>query len=222
MLKLRMQSPDHRSLCSSAYLVALDAGCAYREYRIDGKGVTIGRDGDRCDIVVAGATVSRCHVRIAADDEGHFWLTDLDSTNGVLVNGSRITGTVHLRDGDLVGLGTGNHLRFQGQSSRNTRQLTLAAKAQWLIGRAADCDLPLPFEPMVSSRHAFIHNKEGQLRITDNHSLNGTWVNGRSLHEGSLAAGDSVVIGSTHFQFSLQAECTPNAARRYYPCFGVR
>lgn len=211
-----MQSPDHRPLCSSAYLVALDAGCAYREYRIDGREVTIGRDGNRCDIVVAGATVSRCHVRIAADDEGQFWLTDLKSTNGVLVNGSRIAGREPLRDGDLVGLGAGNHLRFQRQSSRSTRQFTLDAKDQWLIGRAADCDLPLPFEPMVSSRHALIHAKDGQLRITDNHSLNGTWVNGRSLHEGSLAAGDTVVIGSTHFQFALQANGSLSVRQREY------
>jgi ABC-type multidrug transport system ATPase subunit/pSer/pThr/pTyr-binding forkhead associated (FHA) protein len=209
-----MQSLDHRPVCSSAYLVALDAGCAYREYRIDGKEVTIGRDGDRCDIVVAGATVSRCHARIAADEQGHLRLTDLDSTNGVLVNGSRITGTVPLQDGDLVGLGAGSHLRFQRQSSRSTRQFTLAAKSQWLIGRAADCDLSLPFEPMVSSHHALIKNQDGQLRITDNHSLNGTWVNDRPLHDGILAAGDSVVIGSTHFQFALQADGSLSVQQR--------
>ena len=190
----------------SAYLVALDAGFSYREYRVEGTGVTIGRDADHCDIVVAGTTVSRRHVRIRADDAGSFRLEDLDSTNGVFVNGTKLLGSIDLEDGDLISLGSGSetHLRFQSRSSRDTRQLTLAAQDRWVIGRAPDCDLPLPYEPTVSSHHAVLTHDRGILRITDQHSLNGTWVNGRALRESSLAATDIVVIGSTHFRFHLE------------------
>lgn len=206
-----MESLEQPSLSSPrpAYLVALDAGFSYREYRIDAPSVTIGRDAGRCDIVVAGATVSRRHVRIAAVAEGRFRLEDLDSTNGVFVNGVRVDGGVELADGDLISLGfaEGCHLRFQARSSDEPRRLTLPARKQWRIGRAPDCDLPLPFEPTVSSHHALLTPREGCLFLADQHSLNGTWVNGRALpKESDLAVTDIVVIGSTHFRFQLEAD----------------
>ena len=190
------------------YLVALDAGFSYREYRIDAKGLTIGRDRGDCDIVVAGSTVSRRHVRILPVGESHFFLEDLDSTNGVLINGRKVVDSASLLDGDLIGLGSASlpHLRFQCHSSREIRHVTLAAKEQWVIGRSPDCDLPLPFEPTVSSRHALLSNRNGTLHLADNHSLNGTWVNGKSLRQGNLAAADTVVVGSTHFRFQLETD----------------
>ncbi len=202
-----MESPEQppRSLSQAAYLIALDAGFSYREYRITAPGVTIGRDAGPCDIVVAGATVSRRHVRIHAEEPDRFRLEDLNSTNGVFINGARVDGSVNLTEGDLISLGSaaGCHLRFQGCSSREMRRFTLPARKQWRIGRAPDCDLPLPFEPTVSSHHALLTPHEGGLRIIDQHSLNGTWINGRALAESSLVPTDTVVIGSTHFRFQL-------------------
>ncbi len=191
-----------------AYLVALDAGFSYREYRIDARGAIIGRDGDCCDIVVAGATVSRRHVRIFPAEGCLFFLEDLDSTNGVFVNGRKIIDSVSLLDGDLIGLGSASdpHLRFQYHSSREVRCFTLPAKEQWVIGRSQDCDLSLPYEPTVSSRHALLSSLNGALHLVDNHSLNGTWVNGKALRQGNLTAADTVVIGSTHFCFQLEAD----------------
>lgn len=204
MESLEQQPPGTNQ---SAYLIALDAGFSYREYRVDTSGITIGRDAGQCDIVVAGATVSRRHVCISGDGSGQFRLEDLDSTNGVFINGSKVIGSAGLEDDDLIGLGSGNnrHLRFQSHSSRDTRQLTLAAQAQWRIGRAPDCDLPLPFEPTVSAYHAVLTQHWGSLHLADNHSLNGTWVNGKILRESDLAPSDTVVIGSTHFHFQLEA-----------------
>src|SRR5574340_173338 len=88
-------------LSPPAYLVALDAGFSHREYGLGRTALTIGRDGSRSDIVLAGATVSRCHVRVCQDEEGRFLLHDLGSTNGVFVNGARIKEAVALQDGDL-------------------------------------------------------------------------------------------------------------------------
>jgi len=197
--------PDQRA----AYLVALDTGFAHREYPLDARGAVIGRDGGGCEIVVSGATVSRRHVRLLADGEAGFRLEDLDSTNGVFVNGRRLAGSVPLQDGDLIGLGSASpHLRFQRHSSREARHFSLAAREQWVIGRDPDCDLPLPCEPTVSGRHALLANQGGILSLVDNHSLNGTWVNGKPLRQATVTAADTVVIGSTHFRFRLEADGT--------------
>ncbi len=62
----------------------------------------IGRSAD-CEIVVDGASVSRHHALILVDSRGAV-LEDLNSTNGVFVNGRRVL-RERLRDGDVVTLG---------------------------------------------------------------------------------------------------------------------
>lgn len=204
------------AIAAAAYLVALDTGFAHREYPVDAQGVVIGRDGNACTIVVAGETVSRCHARLAADGAEQFRLFDLDSTNGVFVNGARIAASRALHDGDLIGLGSAasTHLRFQRHSSREPRQFTLAAQAEWIIGRNRDCDLPLPFEPTVSDRHAVLTSRNGVLHLTDNHSLNGTWVNGRAVRHCKLTGADTVVIGATSFWLDLAVDGTLQVRQR--------
>lgn len=66
-------------------------------------GAVVGRSRS-CDIVIASEEVSRRHCRIAPGPR--FWfIEDLGSTNGVLLNGKRIEEPEQLRDGDLVLLG---------------------------------------------------------------------------------------------------------------------
>jgi diguanylate cyclase (GGDEF)-like protein len=55
--------------------------------------------------------ISRKHARVRVEGE-RAWLDDLDSRNGTFVNGTRITGTVELRDGDKIQLGRATVLRF--------------------------------------------------------------------------------------------------------------
>jgi hypothetical protein len=79
--------------------------------RIDGRteilgaqGATIGRSRD-CDIVLQDPNVSRRHAEVRPS--GGSWIVrDLGSTNGVKVNGARITGAQALKPGDDVDLGT--------------------------------------------------------------------------------------------------------------------
>jgi pSer/pThr/pTyr-binding forkhead associated (FHA) protein len=73
-------------------------------------GATIGRSRD-CDVVLADGNVSRRHAEILPTEDG--WsVNDLNSTNGVLVNGRRIAGATPLRAGDRIELGT-SELRFE-------------------------------------------------------------------------------------------------------------
>ncbi|ADW16609.1 FHA modulated ABC efflux pump with fused ATPase and integral membrane subunits [Desulfobulbus propionicus DSM 2032] len=214
-----MASSRHHSSPSehTAYLAARAAGCAHREYCLTSASTTIGRDGTLCDIVLTGATVSRRHACLSRTGETDYQLHDLQSTNGVFVNGERIKGSRFLRDGDLIGLGTAlPHLRFQYHSIREPHHLILPPQAQWLIGRAPHCDLSLPFEPTVSSHHATLSSQDGTLRIADAHSLNGTWVNGSNRFKAFLAPDDTVVIGSTHFQFRLREDGSLSVLQREY------
>ena len=61
---------------------------------------TIGR-GEACDLVLNHVSVSRCHAVISREQDG-FYLTDNNSTNGVIVNNRKISGSVKLHEKDVI------------------------------------------------------------------------------------------------------------------------
>jgi hypothetical protein len=67
-------------------------------------GAVIGRSRD-CDIVLDDAGISRRHARIRPAPEG-WTIEDLDSTNGVLLNGHPLSDAHPLREGDRIELGS--------------------------------------------------------------------------------------------------------------------
>jgi pSer/pThr/pTyr-binding forkhead associated (FHA) protein len=74
--------------------------------------VTVGRAPDN-DIVVGDPATSGHHGRIEVR-VGAFWVSDLGSTNGTLVNGEPVI-EKQLSDGDLIAIGQ-NTIRFTLQS----------------------------------------------------------------------------------------------------------
>lgn len=60
-----------------------------KEVSLDPKGVTLGRDAN-CDVTLDHPNVSRVHARISHDPFGRWIVEDLESQNGVLVEGQRI------------------------------------------------------------------------------------------------------------------------------------
>ena len=86
----------------SAVLRAVDPDGREREIRIDGTLLTIGRTADN-GLALADSRVSRHHARLRAR-HGMLVLTDLDSTNGVRVNGVRVA-EVALGVGDRIEIG---------------------------------------------------------------------------------------------------------------------
>lgn len=60
-----------------------------KEVSLDPKGVTLGRDAN-CDVMLDHPNVSRVHARISHDPFGRWIVEDLESQNGVLVEGQRI------------------------------------------------------------------------------------------------------------------------------------
>lgn len=64
---------------------------------------TLGRTA-RADFIVDAALVSRLHCRLTNDRANALVVEDLDSTNGILVNGKRVNRSA-LRTGDKLTVG---------------------------------------------------------------------------------------------------------------------
>ena len=115
-----------------------------QRWTIDRDEFIIGRGGESA-LVLPERQVSRHHIKIL-NDNGRYLLQDLGSKNGTHLNGTQITGTVPLQDGDEI-------------------QIALCVK---LVFVGTDATLPLTFEPPTlegtlaideAQRSIFIDNK---------------------------------------------------------------
>ncbi len=68
-----------------------------------------------------------------------------------------------------------------------TRQITH-------VGRGFAATLQLE-DPGVSRRHAIVVQRRGAVRILDDRSANGTWVNGQRVFDAELRDGDAIALG---------------------------
>lgn len=91
--------------------IAMPPGAAFQiqsgfyaglEVVLDRDWLVIGR-GRGADTVLAEATISRAHAAIGYD-EGIFFIQDLGSTNGTLVNGAKVD-RQNLKNGDEIRMG---------------------------------------------------------------------------------------------------------------------
>jgi pSer/pThr/pTyr-binding forkhead associated (FHA) protein len=71
------------------------------------------------------------------------------------------------------------------------------------IGRSANADIRLD-DPSVSRRHALIVLEGSSLRILDDRSLNGVFLNGEVVEWGRLQDGDELTVGRYRL-YTLQA-----------------
>ena len=112
------------------------------------EGLMIGRD-PICHIVLASKTVSRHHATISPSLLGYS-ITDR-STNGILVNGTRIQGSELLRQGDVVRVGD-RDFRFEADEASFEPGVVLGTGAlpQSVAPRASGAQ-PVAFEPSLPS-----------------------------------------------------------------------
>jgi hypothetical protein len=79
--------------------------------------------------------------------------------------------------------------------------IAFALEREWTrIGRSLAADIRFD-DPTVSRRHALIVRQPDGLRVLDDRSLNGVFVNGERVEWSTLADGDEVVIGRHHLHF---------------------
>lgn len=68
------------------------------------KGETIIGRSSKCDIPIKDKFVSKEHISITEED-GVYFLEDLNSANGTFLNGEEVNDIIELRNGDKIGVG---------------------------------------------------------------------------------------------------------------------
>jgi pSer/pThr/pTyr-binding forkhead associated (FHA) protein len=86
---------------------------------------------------------------------------------------------------------------------------TVALEREWTrIGRSLAADVRLD-DPTVSRRHALVVRHPEGVRVLDDRSLNGVFVNGQRIDGHVLVDGDEIIVGRYRLSFlSVAAEAT--------------
>jgi len=209
----------------TATLIVASGDNKGKEHRLLQEKTTIGRAVGN-DIVIFDPEASRYHLSLTRSGDT-FTLTDLQSTNGTMVNGQSVQ-SVDLKDGDIIQIGS---LLLVFQDRSDTDQLPAAGirtaegtvvnklvvrnesqsedfviKQETVsIGRGLDNDLVLQ-DAGASRQHARIERRGGQFVLVDNGSLNGTLVGGTEVDEHVLRDGDEIRIGQTSLLFRQEVQ----------------
>ncbi|HUK65200.1 MAG TPA: FHA domain-containing protein, partial [Anaeromyxobacteraceae bacterium] len=80
-----------------------------------------------------------------------------------------------------------------------------------VMGRGEEVDLVLQDE-LVSRRHARLSVENGELKVEDLGSTNGTFVNGIRTERGRVAEGDRILVGATLMRVVSRGGSAPGAA----------
>lgn len=84
------------------------------------KTYTIGSDASLSDIILYDLSVSRRHAEIKVSQDMTCQITDLDSRNGVLINGSKIDKKSIIKPQDIIQLGTTSFILIDRESESHT------------------------------------------------------------------------------------------------------
>ncbi len=118
-------------------------------------------------------------------------------------------GRASVREPVLEGVSAGvEGVRFTLHSGRQT------------IGRSASSDVVIE-DPGVSSSHAWIVNHHGQHAIMNTLSTNGTFVNGKRIHEAMLKHNDHIRFGQSEFVFLTREHGAVSSTRSYWILAGL-
>lgn len=176
------------------------------------KEISFGRGSDSSvpDIILSSSIVSRLHGKFVYE-HGQWFVEDLDSTNGILCNGSFI----HKRplfDGDVFRIGSKKEERSDAVLFLVSSDAADAGwkkfefqKEQITIGRSSSCDLVLP-HVSVSRKHATLQRSGNEWTIRNENSENGLVVNGQSVQDRIVLHGQDVIsITNTKIIFTNEA-----------------
>lgn len=188
------------------YLESMDPLLLQPQYPVFEDGTQLGRDSDFCEIILSRDYVSRQHCKLVAENGG-VSLVDMGATNGTFVNGKKVQ-RQQLVEGDRIGLGKNNphHFVFTQNITPAQRKYLLPLQNVYRVGRAADNDLPLLFDPTVSAQHARVRIYGGKLNLEDMGSSSGTFVNGTLIRYSEVTPRDIVRIGAQELTFALEKD----------------
>ena len=144
--------PDRTAGTAPARMFVLTTDLAGMEFQLDRASLVIGRT-DENDIVLGHRSISRHHAKVVRDGD-HYTIVDLQSANGVRVNGEDYE-RIELNPGDIVELGHVK-LRFVGPLETfvfkpQSRGLTMPARIA--IGAGAGLLGVVAVVAMLTRRH---------------------------------------------------------------------
>ena len=106
---------DDRGVSEDAWLIAERGGGLKAGERFDlFGGLSIGRAAD-ADVRIEDRYASGLHARIYSR-AGHYYVEDMNSTNGTLLNDATVSGEAELRAGDLIRIGD-TEFRFEPEAA---------------------------------------------------------------------------------------------------------
>ncbi len=133
-----------------AVLIAINGPLKAHRWTVD-RPLLIGRDPERCDVVIPARQVSRCHARLSPQGD-RVLLEDLGSKNGTFVNGEPID-THWLEDGDIISIALAQRLAFWRSEATLTLPLDEAGQPP-----AARSNLRLTLDPLT--RRVWVRGQE--------------------------------------------------------------
>jgi ABC transport system ATP-binding/permease protein len=179
------------------------------EYSFDEGEFLVGRSHS-ADIILPSDNVSRRHARLYTID-GHCYIEDLGSANGVFLNGRRIhevmeiEGTAQIRVGDYYLHVRSDetpqpedkvHCRIRGLDHSVADQVFPIKRTVNLVGRGKDCTVTI-IDPSVSRIHAKLTvERSGAISLEDLKSSNGSFVNDEKIEVATLNHQDRLRIGN--------------------------
>jgi pSer/pThr/pTyr-binding forkhead associated (FHA) protein len=94
------------------------------------------------------------------------------------------------------------------------RTVVVALTREWTrIGRSLAANVRFD-DPTTSRRHALIVRQPDGVRVLDDRSLNGVFVNDRRVEWSKLEDGDEIVVGRHRLHFMVVTEAAAKAGQR--------
>ncbi|HEY2123806.1 MAG TPA: FHA domain-containing protein, partial [Chthoniobacterales bacterium] len=175
--------------------ISILSGLSPRSELLRGDSIVIGR-ATEVDLLLSHPEVSRRHCRIFFE-KGSWFVEDLGSQRGTVVNGGVIRSPTELKSGDQIqigpvtvgfGAGTSDLVPVPDATGpvnpvgavllKGTPASEIPLGSQLIFGRGDEVDVLLN-DPVVSRRHAMVETGPNGYRLLDLHSKSGSFVNGR-------------------------------------------
>ncbi len=115
-----------------------------KTFPLEGDVLTIGREASN-PIAINDAEVSRKHTQLVFQG-GKYIVTDLGSTNGTFVNGTRLTGQQVLQSGDIISLGEQINLLYEAVQAVDPNATIISPSAR-AMAASAPAAAPRPAAP---------------------------------------------------------------------------
>lgn len=153
-----------------SFLLVVAGESAGKLFPLNRPELVIGRSPN-ADIRINEKAVSHNHARLTMDN-GVCTLRDLESTNGTFVNNELIAGSVRLRGGDAVGVGSTTFTYLAGAETTSDQTIQLRNQSQPPAGNFIDAMRVQPSLPPAYPHHAAAvplarHSEDESISLTD-------------------------------------------------------